>query len=229
MNSRALAGVAYGNGQFVAVFPGLHAGVPLPWVFTSPDGVNWTQLPGPPDVSTVTFGNGVFVGGGSYWGAPGYILNGVLYSSSDGTNWTQRGSVGGASFSGVAYGSGQFVALAGPSVYTSPDGTNWVAHAVLAEASALAYGNGQFIGVNGANVVRSGLIGKLGASLSPAGQFLGTISGLAGQNYAIQDSSNLRDWIDLTNVTITNGLARFTDSAAANLGRRFYKATTVGQ
>lgn len=168
-----LTGVTYGNGRFVAVFPGIHVGGPLPCVFLSPEGVTWAQLLGPPDVRTVVFGNGVFVAGGSYWsGRIDHAYNpvGVLYSSVDGTNWTLRATVSRGSFSGVAYGGGQFVALTGLSMYRSSDGTNWVARSVQVGATAVTYANGQFIGVSDSRIVRSGIIGKPGAGPSRAGQ-----------------------------------------------------------
>jgi hypothetical protein len=62
------------------------------------------------------------------------------------------------------------------------------------------------------------------ASLSPSGQLKGTIIGANGQTFAMESSTNLAKWTALTNVTITNGTAQFTDPSVPGLGRRFYKA-----
>ncbi|MBU6402895.1 MAG: hypothetical protein KGS61_21455 [Verrucomicrobia bacterium] len=67
------------------------------------------------------------------------------------------------------------------------------------------------------------MIGKLGASLTLAGGVQGTITGVTGQQYAVEASTNRTSWSVLTNITITtNGVARFTDGAS-NAGGRFYR------
>jgi hypothetical protein len=232
----AITGVACGNGIFVAVWQGGGANFPpVPaLVFTSADGVDWALHAGPANVSTVVFGNGEFIGVGGYYGPGGgrgqpQIPHGVIYSSPDGTNWTHRLDISGGMFTSVGYGAGQYFAGDDSGGYNSADGVTWTGHAGP-DAEGIAFGNGMFITVGrSGRVARSGAIGKLGASLTPAGQFLGTIAGVTGQSYAIETSTNLGAWNDLTKVTITNGSAQFGDPGVKNSMRRFYKATTVGQ
>jgi hypothetical protein len=124
---------------------------------------------------------------------------------------------------------GQFVAV-GDLTYSSADGTNWVGrYRNLGPIDyGVGYGNGRFVAARSDGAItQSGVIGKLGASLSPTGQFLGTITGVTGQSYAIQTSTNLGDWSTLRNVTISNGTAQFSDLSATNFSRRFYRATAV--
>jgi hypothetical protein len=93
----------------------------------------------------------------------------------------------------------------------------------------VAFGAGHFVnvGVGGLAEV-SGFIGKLGASLSPHGQFMGTLSGMPGQKYSIQTSSRLENWTTFTNLTITNGTGQFVDDST-NGSNRFYKASPIGK
>jgi hypothetical protein len=228
----SFSGVAYGNGQFVALAGGFEVGPEA--VVTSPDGITWTLYEGigPSCARAVTFGNGQFVAVGGRSGPEDRVLlyHGVIYTSTDGVWWTLREDVvnsGNGWFYSVAYGGGQFVAV-GDLTYSSADGTNWVGRNFIG-LSEIGYGNGRFVGLKGSTIMQSGVIGKLGASLSPTGQFLGTVTGVTGQSYAIQTSTNLWDWSTLRNVTISNWTAQFSDLSATNFSRRFYKATGVTQ
>lgn len=51
-----------------------------------------------------------------------------------------------------------------------------------------------------------------------------TLSGPTGRNYAIEASSNLVQWSEITRVTNTTGTVSFTDSNATSLKKRFYRA-----
>ncbi len=237
----AFTGVAYGNGHFVAVFPGAQYATSFTAVATSSDGINWTQGPaqGPQFAGALAFGNGQFVAVGVNYTSANNLLvsHAIIYSSTDGVGWAKRADILGAGgqsgFSGIAYGAGQFVAVGDlvnsttgkAMAYSSADGINWVGHDLGAALSRISYGNGRFVGVAGSTVMLSGVIGKLGAGLAPGGQFLGTITGVTGQNFAIQSSTILGDWTALTNVTTnTNGIAQFSDPFATTLSRRFYQA-----
>ncbi len=55
-------------------------------------------------------------------------------------------------------------------------------------------------------------------------EFSFTMTGTAGQVYLIQASTNLVDWIDLTNGTLSGDTLNFTDPDAALFDRRFYRA-----
>jgi hypothetical protein len=233
-------GVAYGNGTFVALWSDVGTGDNARAV--SHDGLNWTEYSynGPaPGAGTVTFGNGLFVAVGGGWNDK--VGHAVIWTSADGVAWTRRAdfhntttpSVG---FTSVAYGGGQFVAVGylvnmtnlNPMIYSSADGINWVGHTLTAGATVTAFGNGRFVGLAGSTAIQSGVIGKLGASLAPGGGVQGTITGVTGQTYAIQASTNLAAWAVLTNITVsTNGTALFNDPAGSSFTRHFYSGLLV--
>ena len=170
---------------------------------------------------------------GGYLSIDGKLIlrNAVIYTSPDGLTWTKRLDVSGDSgnrFYNVASGGGQFVAVGGHSVYSSSDSVKWVQRKALPGSVGIVYNNGQFIAVGvGGAVAISGVIGKLGASLSPNGDFMGTITGVTGQIYAIESSAGLQDWTAFTNVTITNGLARFDFPQSTGPDRRFFRAKAI--
>jgi hypothetical protein len=60
--------------------------------------------------------------------------------------------------------------------------------------------------------------------LLSAGALQVGVTGLAGQTYPIQVSTNLVNWDFLTNVTLTNLSGQFIDTSATNYNRRFYRA-----
>ena len=62
--------------------------------------------------------------------------------------------------------------------------------------------------------------------LTTDGQFHVTLVGKAGRSSTIQASTNLVNWIALTNFVSANGTNQFTDATAPNLDRRFYRAVT---
>ena len=93
-------------------------------IWTSSDGVNWTDrsVPGVGGLS-LGYGNGMLVGVGG---------NGVIYRSTDlGQNWTTPASGTTQTLRSVAYGNGRFVVVgSGGTVLTSTDdGATWVAQA----------------------------------------------------------------------------------------------------
>ena len=48
--------------------------------------------------------------------------------------------------------------------------------------------------------------------------------GEPGTNYVVQASTNLVDWLTLTNFLRYDGVFRYDDADAGSLGRRFYRA-----
>lgn len=60
-------------------------------------------------------------------------------------------------------------------------------------------------------------------SVLPNGQFHFTLSGESNLNYAIEASTNLIDWVVLTNLSSPDGFLEFTDPAPS-LEKRFYRA-----
>ncbi len=59
------------------------------------------------------------------------------------------------------------------------------------------------------------------------GQFRFTFTGESGTNYSLQSSSNLLDWVLVTNFTATNAPQQLTDSSAPAYAKRFYRAVYV--
>jgi hypothetical protein len=220
-----LSGIVYAGNQFVAV--GL-----IGTVLTAPDGVKWTvQNPGTvDDLYSVTYGNNQYVAVGQY---------GIIITSPDGTNWTTRGLDVINTHNGVTYGNNEFVAVGfdslspnrNSSILSSPDGITWtnVNSPADYELSGVAYGANQFaaVGLHG-TILQSGTPTIQPPTLGPVSLLPGsavevTVTGVAGQTYSIQFSSNLKDWPDLTNITLTNSAGSFTDPSAANNNQRFYR------
>ena len=117
-----LRSVAQGNGTFVAV--GEH-GI----VFTSPDGVVWSQQPSLTNsLFDVAFANGLFVAvGGEFTATTSF--SGNVYTSPDGAHWTKRDSDTTQPLTAVVFGAGHFVAV-GPRLVcsVSSDGLTWASH-----------------------------------------------------------------------------------------------------
>ncbi|MBU6401669.1 MAG: hypothetical protein KGS61_15235, partial [Verrucomicrobia bacterium] len=110
--SGGLNRVAFGGGTFVAV----GGTFPLNEPIVYGDGLTW-QGPsgyGAPDLSDVAYGNNQFVvvGGG-----------GTIYTSLDGTNWTQQVSGTASNLAVVACGGGHYVILGNGVTLTSTNGS----------------------------------------------------------------------------------------------------------
>lgn len=142
VSSSVLSGVAYGGGLYVAV--GLSGAI-----FTSPDGIQWTQRQSNTTewLQGVAYGNGRFVAVGS---------GGTIVTSEDGLTWTSRAGGAGVFLEGVTYGGGRFVAVgvSGGSgkILTSEDGLTWSAATApggVQELRGVAYGNGAYVAVGG--------------------------------------------------------------------------------
>ena len=230
IDAPALNGVAYGNGLFVAVSPGAGFTEPLSAAYVSTDGIDWVRFEGQTGLRALVFENRQFVAVGGYTGSGGGYLfsQTVIATSRNGTGWTLSAGISspGGVMQAIAYGAGQFVAAGETAVFSSPDAQKWISHHVETVATGVAYGNGRFVLACG-GIMRSGPIGpKLGASLSPEGQFVGQLSGVNGQQFSIQTSTNLVAWNSLTNVTITNGVGQFTDRLATNSSKCCYRAVS---
>ncbi len=136
--------VTYGNGVFVAVGatqPTDHLGGDAV-LYTSADGVNWTQVTLNPQGRTsypslykVFFANNLFVAVGTY-----------VFTSPDGINWTERLPAQNDALPCVAYGAGIWF---GGNMY-STDGINWqsLPSYTFAGIVHVAYGAGLFVGLD---------------------------------------------------------------------------------
>jgi hypothetical protein len=112
---------------------------------TSADGLTWTSrtLPVSGYWNNLVFGNGMFVLAGSTG----------LYTSTNGTTWTQRSAL---NFSRVAAGGGYFVAFSGSTCYTSTNGTSWTQRETLTgSVGSCVWGNGVFIGQINSDIISS--------------------------------------------------------------------------
>jgi hypothetical protein len=220
-----LVGLVYANNQFVAVgLPGV--------VLTSPDGVKWAaQNSGRSDeLFSVTYGNNQYVAVGEF---------GIIITSPNGTNWTLRGSEVSDTLNGITYGNNEFIAVGVDefttkrpgSILSSPDGVTWTTVNAPAnqELSGVTYGGNQFVAVglqgtilqSGTPTIQPPTLGPV--SPLPSGAIKVRLTGVAGQTYSIEASSNLKDWLNLTNVTLTTGAGSFTDPSAPKSQQRFYR------
>lgn len=224
--------VADGKGQFVAV--GLTPGhTPYANILTSPDGATWTISYAADQgsfLNAVAYGNGQFVAVGLDEN------NGMILTSPHSETWTKQYSAA-AALECIAYGNGQFVALIyDGTVLTSADGLAWTSHSALASGgyapfSGVAVGNNTFVVVanSGGVMLQSGVLPPARPALGSVALLAGgaaqlSLSGLVGQTYSIQASTNLTDWTVVTNLTLCGPSGQFLDPAGSGYRQRFYRA-----
>jgi len=97
--------------------------------------------------------------------------------------------------------------------------------------SATAYGQGTFIAVGqGGTILQSAQVVASDLRVGPVFAqeatitFLGT--GSPDETWTIQASTNLMDWVPFAELPSTNTVMPFTDFAAPNYARRFYRGKT---
>jgi hypothetical protein len=134
--SKPVAGVGYGNGQFVGVGD---AGT----IATSPDGTNWMSRESGTtnSLSGAAYGNGQYVAVGA---------NGTIMSSVDAVAWTGRNSGTTNWLRGSTYGNGLFVVTGADGTFlTSPDGETWKRRdsGTTSALSNVTFGNDIFVAV----------------------------------------------------------------------------------
>lgn len=192
---QAIAAVTYGNGLWVAV-DDLYL-TENGWGFlTSTDGASWSEtLIGGAyaQPTAITYGNGLFV-------VVGY--GGLLLTSPDGINWTNRSFTTGQAMLGITYANGMFVAVANNGqVLTSPDGiNNWTVYSASSGAlNAVSYGGGTWLAVGAtsggtAYVSTDGKTWTNASSYLPSGLYSGALNGVAYGNssfIAVGDSGEI--------------------------------------
>jgi subtilisin family serine protease len=151
-----IAGIAYGNGQFVAVGKRSYNGA----IAVSSDGVFWTlvhdEVLGGYSFSSVAFGNGRFVTKRTY-PSPGT----TFFTSTDGVNWSTAAQSNAVLYAPVYFGNGTFLISQSGIHYTSTDGSNWVANAVAAggpsRTGSLTYHDGYFYKLSGSSSTSIGI------------------------------------------------------------------------
>jgi len=122
------------------------------WMAYSTDGISWTEaeyFAGQyHSWKSVAFADDTFVVVNSAAGAVNRVM-----TSNDGVTWTPRNAgIQVNEWTGVAYGAGVFVAVAGTGtdrVMTSPDGVTWTPRSAASANywTAVTYGGGQFVAV----------------------------------------------------------------------------------
>jgi hypothetical protein len=137
-----LHGVAYGASTFVAVGR-INSG----YLYTSTDAATWSTAT---EFASCQFNGLAFVNG--QFVAVGF--HGGLFTSPDGTAWTQR-SWGWGTFQSVAYGNGRYAAVAAGYAASSTDGAAWeVTSTPVGSGYGVAFGGGTFVAV-GSKVLTS--------------------------------------------------------------------------
>jgi len=220
--------IAYGNGQFVAVGGGIN-GNSGGSILMSSDATNWSELDNmtPQGFVGVAFGNNQFVA---------VTSGGETLISPDGTSWPLPNGSGINFDSGndiilsLTFGNGQFVAGGARLKYSSSDGVSWTTHIAGTDQAivqgSLSYLNGSFweSGNNGA-ILECRVVPQLGAiTRLTNGVAQMAVVGVNARTNSIQASTNLVNWVTLTNVSLTNGIGQFSDLSATNLNSRFYRA-----
>ncbi len=144
-----LKSVAYGGGLFMAV-----GGTS---VYTSPDGVTWTDRSAGTGMASWHTLNSVIHVDGTFYAGGWY--SGMLSSADGGASWNAGAMPAGASYdiAAIRYGAGLWSALGerrsdpvGAVLLVSADGQNWVeSSAGVPDASTLTFGDGVFLTVFG--------------------------------------------------------------------------------
>ncbi len=147
--------VLYAGGRWISVGSNTDAitrAAVIP-IQTSTDGITWK--PAAPNsafapLTAVAYGQQRYVAVGPA---------SAIFTSPDGTTWTQRPISNTAAFSSLAAGPSAFVAgSSGSSIYSSPDGTTWTQRAfgTTFPVRGVAYGAGRFVAVgDGGNIRHS--------------------------------------------------------------------------
>jgi len=191
-------------------------------IVTSADGINWVQRQSRTMnalLDGIAYGNGQFVAVG--------VKNGLIITSSDGVNWLPRGREW---LVAVAYGNGQFVAVGDDGIiWTSADAVKWVGRQSVmgfgSPLSGIAYGNGHFVAVGGGTILKSGNIITLAITPNADSGLLSlSMEGPTGLAYAIQSSTDLISWRNLTNITSVQPSIIVFDALPAASDRVFYRA-----
>jgi len=129
------SGVTYGKGVFVAVSYS---------IFTSNDGTAWIKTNERYSYrDSVTYGNSIFVAVG---------CDGLIITSPDGLNWTERSSPTKNRLRGITFGNNNFVAVGDDgTILTSTNGINWMSASSNYNKYlfSVTYGNNLFVAVGG--------------------------------------------------------------------------------
>jgi len=234
-----LSGIVYGQGIFLGSLNGS-------WIFGSDNGgVDWwvgetTLLEHRSDIllKHVAYGNGRFVIVGEGFFNPDPIALPVILTSTNTIDWDQVADFDllAGSLHAIAFGRGTFVS-AGEVCFgcleavllSSTDGTNWTFRHARASRNlyGIAFGGGTFVAVGESGaILQSDKIGPRLELLSATQPFAFNVIADPGENGRVEASTDLVTWTTLTNFASATGTNQFTDLAAPNFERRFYRAVT---
>lgn len=162
--------VCFGDGKFVALSGAGHVAV-------STNGTFWESSLLPDNVAlamtAITHGGGRFVAVGSRQvSANPYDYRAVIYSSTNGVDWTNWMSTAVSRANGVAYGNGKFVVVGGGynthwehNIHLSTNGVDWTPQSSpVYQHYAVAFGGGQFVASTGARNFRTSADGETWAT-----------------------------------------------------------------
>jgi hypothetical protein len=215
--TQRLASVTYGNGRWVAVGT---SGTTL----SSIDGVDWKLAPAltQQSLNRVIYGDDKFVAVGS---------SGTILISQNGLDWTVTQDGDPRTLFGVAFGEGSFVAVGEQgAIMTSTNALSWKSRKAGTQLDlfGVAFANHTFV-----------IVGDRGAILKSAALNLPLrfssvrfataslqlrIIDERGQNFRIQQSTNLIDWIDLPTATRPSQGLLFIETDPPLLPKCFYRA-----
>jgi hypothetical protein len=176
-------------------------------------------------LSGLTFGAGKFV-------ACGYA--GTVQSSTDGVNWTSPTNAGNAWLNFTTYDNNTFMAVGEMGVIkSSTDGVTWTNRFVASSTTlnGVAYGNNAWVAVGtSSRILQSDSLTAVTIPTQPllteatkfGSVFSFKFTGIIGQTYAVQASTNLASWTTLTNLLCTNSPTSCT-LAGQTMPKRFYR------
>ena len=218
-----LEGITYGNGKFVVVA----------WdgtIASSADGGAWTLSANQPTTSWlygVTYANNLYVAVGE---------SGVIVTSPDAMTWTLQTNwaVTPNTLRAITWGNNQFVAVGDEGWTVRGDGTNWTSSgsATVNNLYSVTFANGRFVAVGkyGA-IVETPLAvsSQLSAARLADGSLQITVQGTTGGTYAIEVSTDLINWSQLSSVTLAGATGQFVDPVQDSRAwpTRFYRAVLL--
>lgn len=146
---RAILGLAYANGVFIASCE--HGPGTKPFMMYSTNGIDWDAATTPAAVSGVDGSKYEAAYGAGIWVTVGD--GGPLYSTDNGETWQQSTGAPTSGLFSVAFGAGMFLAGGPTALYRSTDGMSWAA--VAGESGAVEYGAGLFLKRGGGVIKKS--------------------------------------------------------------------------
>jgi hypothetical protein len=156
---------------------------------------------------------------------PGNISYGTILSGTSKTNSITVQNVGNGTLSGTANVGAPFSVVSGGS-YNLGASQSQTVTVVFSPGVASNYTQSvTFTGGGGTNTVVSGsTLSRVQFHVTPARQFVLTVTGPTGHTYNIQATQDFKTWTVIGTVTVSaSGSLDFTDTNAANFSRRFYR------